>query len=249
MTKKDSGDNSATGIWAPLTNLTIASNALERAMNRRANLPGAVTFSGPSGFGKTMSAAYCATKHNAVYVECRSFYTAKALLAAILKEAGILPERTLADMLEQIVAELQLSRRPLIVDEVDHIVEGKALQLIRDIHDASGCAVMLIGEERLPKKLESVERFHNRVLEWQLAMPASKGDARALAGFYCREAEIEDDLLKRIHERSRAVVRRMCVNIDAVREFAATHGLKKVGLADWGERAFYTGDAPARRPV
>jgi len=249
MTKNHVPGNGASGIWAPLTNLTLASNALERAMERSPNLPGIVTFNGPSGLGKTMSAAYCANKWNAVYVECRSFYSAKSLMSSILKEAGLVAERTLNDMLEQIVAELQRSRRPLIIDEVDHIVESKALQLIRDIHDAAGCAIMLIGEEHLMRKLQRVERFHNRVLVAQPASLASERDTRSLVAFYCRDVEILDDALKLIHLRSRAVVRRICVNVDGVRSHALARGLKKVAAADLADFAFYTGDSPMRSPM
>jgi DNA transposition AAA+ family ATPase len=254
MTKNSTTVNGAGGIWAPLTNIQLGSQALERAMHSAPNLPRMVVVNGPSGLGKTMMSTYCANKFDGICVECRSFETAKSLMLSILKEAGIVPARTLAEMLDQIVEELRASRRPLIVDEVDHIVETKALQLIRDIHDAAQCAVLLIGEEHLPKKLTRTERFHNRVLVWQPASFASERDTQQLARFYApvddkrADSIIEDDLLKRVHKDSRAVVRRICVNIDAVREFAAAHGLKRVGVAEWGDRPFYTGDAPSRRP-
>lgn len=237
------------GIWAPLSNISLASQALERAIGRAPNLPGVVTLHGPSGYGKTMSAAYCANRWNGIYVECRSFFTAKSLMLAILREAGIVPARTLAEMLDQINDELLSSARPLIVDEVDHIVETKALQLLRDIHDASKCALMLIGEEWLPRKLAHTERFHNRVLVWQPAAPATEADARQLARFYCNGVEIADDLLKKIHGASRAVARRICVNLDEAREVAGRMGVKRLDLEAWGNRPFYTGEAPSRRPV
>ncbi len=248
MTKTGLNGNTPTGIWAPLSNIQLAATALERAINRSGNLPGIVTLHGPSGLGKTMAGTFCANKFNGICVECRSFFTAKSLMVAILKEAGIIPARTLADMLEQLVEELRLSRRPLIIDEVDHIAETKALQLIRDIHDAAQCAVLLIGEEHLPRKLVRTERFHNRVLLWQPASAASERDTQQLARFYSPSIEIGEDLLKRLHKESRAVVRRICVNIDAVREFGQTHGHKTVGLKEWGDQPFYTGEAPTRRP-
>ncbi len=248
MSKTPLNGNTPTGIWAPLSNIELASRALERAINRSPNLPGIVTLHGPSGYGKTFASTYCANKFNGICVECRSIFREKSLMEAILKEAGIIPGRTLAEMLEQLVEELRLSRRPLIIDEVDHIVETRALQLIRDIHDAAQCAVLLVGEEHLPRRLTRTERFHNRVLVWQAATAASEYDTQQLAKFYSPSVEIQPDLLARLHKESRSVVRRICVNIDAVREFGQKHGHKKVGLAEWGEHPFYTGDAPARRP-
>jgi DNA transposition AAA+ family ATPase len=247
MSKNGSVGNQAVGTWAPLSNITLAAGVLERAMNRSPNLPGIVVFNGPPGYGKTEAALYCANKFNGIAVECRSFFTAKSLMTAILKEAGLVPGRTLSDMMDQLVEELRLSRRALIVDEVDHIAEAKSLQILRDIHDAAQCAIMLIGEERLPQKLQRTERFHSRVLVWQQARPATERDAQQLARFYSPGVEIAEDLLKALYKASRSVVRRICVNVDEVREFGQTRGIKRVSLADWGDKPFYTGEAPARR--
>lgn len=237
------------GIWAPLSNISLLANAVERSMNRAPNLPGIVVMNGPSGFGKTMAATYCQNKFDGLCVECRSFFTAKNLMAALLREAGIVAAHRLADMHDQLIQELRLSRKPIFIDEVDHIAETKALQIIRDIHDAAQCAVILIGEENLPKKLVRTERFHNRVLVWQPASAASERDAHQLARFYSPVVEIEDDLVKLLHKESKSVVRRICVNIDAVREYAHTQGLKKIGIEQWGNRPFYSDQPPSRRPA
>ena len=246
MTKHQASGN--TGIWAPRSNVLLAASVVERLRNRSANLPGIGTLHGPSGYGKTMAAAYCANKFQSAYIECRSFFTKKTFIEELCKELRLRPGRTIGESFDAIVAELQLSRRPLIVDEVDYIVDTKILEIIRDIHEATrGGTILLIGEELLPKKLQRHERFHNRVLIWQPAAPATERDARMLADFYCPGIAIADDLLKRIYERSRAVVRRICVNLDLVRDVAAKQGATKMDLAAWGEREFYTGDAPARR--
>ena len=232
------------GIYLPLANVTIASKGLERAINRASSLPGFVCLYGPSGYGKTQAAAFCANKFRGIYVECRSFFTPKSLMLAILNEAGIRAERTLADMLQQIVEELALSRRPLIVDEVDHIVETKTLQVIRDIHDASGCAVLLIGEERFPAKLKRTERLHNRVLGWHRAVAVTDQDAKHLAIYYATGIEIADDLLSAILKKSSAVARKVVVNLDLIREFCATRGLKQLDLKAWGNRDLFDGEPP-----
>ena len=234
------------GIWAPLTNLMLGANALERSMDRASALPGIVVVYGPSGYGKTMAASYCANRFNGVYVECRSFFTAKSLMTAIMKEARLRPERTLADMLDAIVAELSASRRPLIVDEVDHIVETKTLQVIRDIHDASGCAVMVIGEEALPRKLARTERFHNRVLSWVMAQPASDADAAKLVAHHCAGITVAEDLVRKMRVDCRGVSRRIAVSCAELREWAARKGLKQVSAADWGDRTFFPGEPPRR---
>lgn len=231
---------------APLTNVSICQRALNRAIDRPGHLPGIVAFYGPSGWGKSWAAASAANVKRAYYVECKSSWTGKALLRAILTEMNILPARVTSDMTDQVAQELALSRRPLIIDEFDHMVHHKTVEIVRDIYEASGAPILLIGEERLEQSLRAWERFHNRVLEWVPAQPASEKDVKLLRQIYCSEVDIADDLLAHIREQSKAITRRICINLDMVRQFAVAEGKKRVVLADWGQRALFSGEAPRR---
>jgi hypothetical protein len=235
------------GRWVGLQNIMLCARALDRCINREPNLPGIASFTGPSGYGKSMAASYCANKFRGFYVECRSYFTRKSFAEAILNEMGIRPARTLATMMQQAADQLDLSGRPLIIDEADYLVDNKAINLLRDLHEAGRTSILLIGEEDLPNKLRRLERFHNRVLVWELAQPSNTDDTRKLAGHYCPGITVGDDLLARVREVSRGVARRICVNLDMIRNHCETAGLKKIGLEDWGKRALYSGDAPARR--
>ncbi len=115
------------GRWAALQNVLLCSRALERAINREPNLPGIVGFYAPSGWGKSMAASYCANKYDGFYIECRSYFTKKSFVEAILKEMGIRPASTISRMMEQCAEQLDLSQRPLIIDEGDHIVDRNAI--------------------------------------------------------------------------------------------------------------------------
>jgi len=232
---------------APLNNVALCMRALERAIKRPKFLPAMVCFYGPSGWGKTFSACYVANKYRAYYVEVRSSWTKKALLQAICKEMGITPAKTIYEMAEQITEHLRLTGRPLIIDEMDHIVEKKAVEIIRDIYDGSNTAMLLIGEERIPLKLKKWERFHGRILDWIPAQPVDLEDAKVLMQFSARKVKIKDDLLSRIVELARGSVRRVCVNLSRVEEEALGMGLKEIGLKEWGDRPLWTGEAPARR--
>lgn len=235
---------------APLANVSRCSEALERAMNRPQHLPGMVAFYGPSGWGKTIAAAYTANKHRAYYVEAKSSWTRKALLAAILSEMGKHPGKTLYEMTDQVAEELVLSNRPLIIDEFDHLVKAGTVEVVRDIHEGSaGAAILILGEEQLAAKLKAWERFHNRMLAWVPAQPATLDDARHLRKLYAGEIEIRDDLLRRIADVARGAARRVCVNLDLVQQEATKERWKSVGLKEWGNRELYTGEAPSRRLV
>ncbi len=244
MSKTEQQHNPGT---APLRNVLAAAKVMERLMNRDPNMPGLGVLCGPSGLGKTQAACYCANEYRAIYVECRSYFTKKSLLLAILEEMGIVPGKTIYDMVKQIGEQLDLSGRPLIIDEMDHIVDRNLVELVRDIYEVSNAAILMIGEERFPAKLKRWERFHNRVLVWQRAEPADLADTRKLAKIYSPDVEIADDLLKTILTKTQGCARRITVNLNDVREFARDAGMKRIDLPTWGDRPLYLGEAPARR--
>ncbi len=232
---------------APLTNISLCAGALDRAVNRSYHLPGMVVFYGPSGWGKSTAAAYTANRQRAYYIECKSTWTKKATLMAILKEIGIPAPKTIYEMTDVICEQLAKSGRPLIIDEMDHLVDKSAVEIIRDLYEGSGAAILLIGEERLPKKLERWERFHGRILDFVPAQPCDLEDARHLARLYCRQVKIADDLMTDLHKASHGSARRICVNLERVAGEALSSGLDEIDAKQWGSRSFFTGEAPARR--
>lgn len=243
-------ENGALGSTAPITNVALCSKALLRAVERPAHLPGFVCFYGPSGWGKSMAAAYVANdrrNNEAYYIQCQKNWPQKAFLQNLLKVMGILPEKTIYDMAEQVCEQLANSQMPLIIDEMDHIVNKGYVELIRDIYEGSLAPILIIGEEGLPSKLRKWERFHGRVLDWVPAQPADFDDCKHLARLYCKRVVIKEDLLRKVLTVCKGSTRRIAVNLSNIEEEICSTGLSEVGLKDWGKRPFYTGDAPNRR--
>lgn len=234
---------------ARIGNIIQCGIALERAMERSANLPGLVCFYGPSGWGKSLSSNYLCNSKRGYYIQVKSIWSKKVVLQKILGEMAIKPGNTVGEMLDQVCDQLRASGRPLVIDEMDHLVEKKAVELVRDIYEGSQAPILIIGEEQLPQKLKKWERFHGRILSFMPALPVSLDDAKQLATVYAPGVECADDLLRKLVSDSHGSVRRVCVNLDQVREEAAGYGVNKVDLA-WCQQhnvAFYTGEAPKRR--
>lgn len=238
--------NHITPLTAPLKNVGLTSRLLQSSIERPPHLPGIVVLYGPSGYGKSFAAAYSANKHDAYYVECKSVWTTKTLLNNILKEMGIAPETTIGGMVDQVSEQLALSERPLIIDEVDHIVKKRSIEVIRDIYEGSSAPILLIGEEKLSVKLRQWERFHNRVLQWLPAQPSDRADTKELARMYCPEITIESDMLDKIVTTTRGITRRICVNLHKVQMAAKAEGWETVSLKEWGRRELFTGEPPRR---
>jgi DNA transposition AAA+ family ATPase len=238
--------NTTIGTIAPLRNVSLFSELTDRVQRRQHGLPGMACFYGPSGLGKTHSAIYAANRHRAFHVQVRSVWTRRTFCSETCLEMGIVPARTIPDMVKQIGSELAMSRRPLIIDESDFLVAKGMIEIVRDLYEGSYGAIILIGEEQLPHKLKAWERVHGRMLDWVQAQPASLADARHLARLYCKGIEVDDDLLTELFEKSGGSARRICVNLDRVREAALTAGLPRIGRAGY-DRPFFTGAPPARR--
>ncbi|VVN72209.1 hypothetical protein PS726_00476 [Pseudomonas fluorescens] len=231
----------------PLTNVGLLAGALRRAQARPSGLPGLVAMYGPSGFGKSAAAAYSANMHRAYYIECRDAWSKKAFLQAILREMCVHPHRTMSEMVDQIAVQLSTSMRPLIIDDVQYLLDKAVANVLTDIYNASQGTIVLIGEERVPASLAKLERLHNRVLEWVPAQAATLEDIRKLAEQSYPNVEFADDLLEDLNKATRGCLRRAAVNLFKVQSEATAMMIKKIDMAAWGGRGWFTGEAPARR--
>ena len=241
------GNGSVNGNLAPLRNVSLFSALVQQVIERPLHLPGIGVFCGPAGLGKTSSAIYAANRHRAIYVAAKSSWTRKKLCQSVLHEMGIDPKVAVYDMVDQIAEGLLTLQRPLIIDEVDHLLRrADAIEVIRDIYESCNAPIILIGEEKIPSTLKRWERFHSRVLDWVRAEYCNLNDAKHLRRLYCDDLGIADDLLKVILDRSRGSARRICVNLERVKQTAKREGWKEVNADTWGRRDFYTGEAPTR---
>lgn len=225
---------STTGTIAPLANVALCMTAMDYAITRPPMLPGLICLYGRTGDGKSIAATYTANKYNAYYIECRDSWTKKALLLALAKEVGITPPpKTMYELMDAICEALVASGRPLIIDEMDHIVKNKTVETIRDIYEGSRAAILLIGEEDLPGKLRVWKQFCGRILDFVKTEKASADDARVLMPFYCHKVTVEEDLLADLTSTVDGQVRLICTNLVRIEEEALKMGSVRVNLAMW----------------
>jgi len=234
---------------APLRNVTLLAELVDRVQTRKPGLPGMATFTGFSGYGKSVAAIYAANRYRTYHVQVKSVWTRKKLCTAILQEMEIKAAATIPDMVDQIGEQLSLSGRALLIDEADILVSKGMIEVVRDIYESSQSSIILIGEENLPNSLKKWERVHGRMLDWVQAAPAALSDAKHLAKLYCPGITIGDDLMTALHEKASGSVRRICVNLDRVREKAETGNKSSMGLADFAADDLFTGVPPVGRRI
>ena len=142
------------GVQPQLTNMRLGLTAMLECSEAPAGSPRMGLLYGHSGYGKSVAAAHIAAYFDGAYVAAKSNWTQRSVLEAIATELGIARlERTGPRLLQQIIDQLVTDPRPLVIDEMDHLVTKKSVELIRDIHDATNIAILMIGEEALPAKL------------------------------------------------------------------------------------------------
>jgi DNA transposition AAA+ family ATPase len=231
---------------AHLSNVALSAVAMETLINAASHLHRLGVFSGRIGLGKSFAAAYLMNRYNAYRIECKSVWNRQTVLKKILEAMGIKPDGTATDMLDLVCAQLQTSGRPLIIDEMDHLVAKKAVEVVRDIHDGGQAAILMIGEECLPKKLERWGQVHSRVLSWKTAQPLDIDDATTLIKFYSTSIIIEEDLIAFLHRQAEGSARRLVTNLALVEEVGLRMGLVSISLDVWmnGGQPLYTGKSP-----
>lgn len=235
------------GNVAPTSNIGLVHAVMEQLVKRAPGLPGIGVFYGRSGVGKSFGASYAShpAGFNGIYVRCRSVDTKRSLCVLICKAIGITARGNVPELIDEITQVLALSGRPLIIDEVDHIVETRTFELIRDLHDAADSPVLLIGEERLPSKMRKHERFDNRVLVWQPAVLCTPADFDLLQKQYAGAIDIAPELKKRVLAETHGITRRVVVNLENIKRWCDRTGVK-MAPAD-ADVELYTGAAPGRR--
>lgn len=230
---------SLTPDTANLANVSLALEAAETALNRSSHLPGIVTFTGFSGLGKSLAINYVAQQYRGFYVEFMENWSKTDFIKMLMFVMDIKKIKGWSenDCIQAIITELGSCGRPLLIDEFDQLIDRRyvsasLMALVLNIAKKSGGAVILVGEELLPQKIQEFEKFDNCVYERFLAVKTEVSDSRILARHYYPQLEIDDDLLEQIVTRCKGITRRICMNLDRQAAEAAALGISRIGLAE-----------------
>ncbi|MGR3466532.1 MAG: AAA family ATPase [Shimia sp.] len=233
--------------YRPIRNTAILTELMELLVHRDDGMQGIGVFYGWSGLGKTWAGTHVAVGYQAISVQCIELWSRRDFLNAILNEMSIPARGTTSNRFTQAAEFLAASGRPLIIDEVDYMVDKKYVNLIRDLHDASEAPIILIGEEELPQKLTKWERVDGRVLKYAGAERADLRDAKLLAGAYAEGLTVSDEVLEHLVTRSNGSTRRIVGDLVDLREEALESGVRELRLGDFDGKVVGRGPAPLPR--
>ncbi len=155
MIEKDKNVNSKNQFTA-LTNVGLAMMAISKAIDAHYNMPSMVGLIGAVwAYGKSTAAAYVSIKFNTYYLEAKSFWNIKTFFNQIINCDGYTEREqpaTIAPKADMAISQLLLSKKPLIIDEFDHLLTKWMMELVRDLPMVARVPIMLIGGEQLAKK-------------------------------------------------------------------------------------------------
>ena len=163
---------------------TIVAERIIQALDYALENSAMIYVSGPTGRGKTYASEWWASQNNhgrTVYARVPSDCTRRALVNMLCSLRGVAHSGSCADCEANLRATLT-PRNLLIIDEAGHLLSksgkpGGAIELMRDLHDMTGCAVALIFTDVYLREIKNgrnrdyFEQFLGR-LEFPVEIPA-----------------------------------------------------------------------------
>lgn len=190
-TERDAAGLAAAGLDRH-ADLAITEQIAAAAAHAHTNADLVVVF-GAAGGGKTAALRRYCTDHAGAWMVTMSpaVTTPAAALGRIAEELdGSTSEGTAARLERAVVSRLSVGRALLVVDEAHHLSQA-LLDVVRCVHDAAGCGLLLAGNEPLWGRLARGERAAQLVsrvgLRFHLRHPAP-ADVLALAETLLRRA-------------------------------------------------------------
>jgi len=163
---------------------------------------------GRTGLGKSMAIRRLAILNGYAFLSAIDAWSPASMLRALARELETYEHRERARNFEQCVAKLRDSGRHVIFDEADYVASDKhLLATVRDLHDHTGCSIILVGEEGLPAKLERVPHFWGRVARRVQFSPLT-GEEISLIAHKLAGIVLSDQLCEEIKTKSRGEFRR-----------------------------------------
>lgn len=127
------------------------------------NIPKLALVYGEHGLGKSQAIQWWADKNNSVYVRATQGMTSRWLLSEIAEELGEDPFWHTQETFGLIENNLRQNPKTIIVDEIDYLIEKNTVETLRDLHDKTGCPIVLVGMGCADKKLARYPHLTDRI--------------------------------------------------------------------------------------
>ena len=136
---------------------------MNELQNLPPNIPKMALVYGDFGLGKSETIKWWTFKNDCVYVRATQGMSTRWLLSEIAEELGEEPFWHSKETFEIIEKSLFQNPKTIIIDEVDYLIEKKSIETLRDLHDRTGCPLVLVGMNQIDIKLSRFPHLTDRI--------------------------------------------------------------------------------------
>lgn len=215
-------------VFVKTNNVKRFITMMNNLQNRAEGVPGMGLVYGEPGLGKTQAIKWWAFKNDAILIRCNHMMSARWLLKEILDYMSEIKPYSISDSFDEVIRNLILTPRILIVDEVDYLTmdKNKSIEILRDIHDKTNIPVVLVGMTNAHSRLKKFSHLYDRLSEIVKFERFSKADIKTIVK-ELSEIELTDCAIKYIYSnlnRFRQIVK----VINKAETIAKANGLSSI---------------------
>ena len=215
-------------VFVKTNNVKRFITTMNNLQNRAEGVPGMGLVYGEPGLGKTQAIKWWAFKNDAVLIRCNQMMSARWLLKELLDYMSEINPYSISDSFDEVIRNLILTPRILIVDEVDYLTmdKNKSIEILRDIHDKTNVPVVLVGMTNAHSRLKKFSHLYDRLSEIVKFERFSKADIKTIVK-ELSEIELTDCAIKYIYSnlnRFRQIVK----VINKAETIAKANGLSSI---------------------
>ncbi len=153
-------------IFVKTQNVKNFIGLVENLQNKPKNIPQMGLVYGEPGLGKSQTALWLACKYDGIYLRATNLMTGRWLLEELVKELDQIPRYLTSDNFNLVVKKLKQNQQIIFIDEIDYLMNNyKSIEILRDIHDETGCPIIFIGMGLVHRKLERYKHLYDRFSE------------------------------------------------------------------------------------
>lgn len=182
---------------------------------------------GPPGTGKTEAGMWYAAQNDVPYIRAKDITSRRGLLSNIVAELGEAPAFRSDSLFDQIVEQLLERPRTVLIDEVDYLVRGGMIEILRDVNDITNVPIVMMGMEHADKKIKRFRHLFDRisaVVHFELFSEAEIG---ALAGQIC-ETSMTPAAISFVHRQSQGKLRLITTWMARAEQVARLNNLDRI---------------------
>lgn len=215
-------------VFVKTNNVKRFITMMNNLQNRAEGVLGMGLVYGEPGLGKTQAIKWWAFKNDAILIRCNQMMSARWLLKEILDYMSEIKPYSISDSFNEVIRNLILTPRVLIVDEVDYLTmdKNKSIEILRDIHDKTNVSVVLVGMTNAHSRLKKFSHLYDRLSEIVKFERFSKSDIKTIVK-ELSEIELTDCAIKYIYSnlnRFRQIVK----VINKAETIAKANGLSSI---------------------